>query len=71
MVPLMAGRTTIAIAHRLSTVLAADQILVLDQGCLVEAGTHEELLGKAGLYATLYELQFKPQLSPNASPTLS
>ncbi len=63
MVPLMEGRTTIAIAHRLSTVLAADQILVLDEGRLVEAGTHGELLAEGGLYAKLYETQFKPQLT--------
>jgi ATP-binding cassette subfamily B protein len=59
--PLLAGRTTIAIAHRLSTVLAADQLVVLDQGRVVEIGTHEELLMQGGLYATLYEIQFKPQ----------
>jgi ATP-binding cassette subfamily B protein len=63
MQPLMEGRTTVAIAHRLSTVLAADQIIVLDSGRVVEAGTHDELLAKNGLYATLYEIQFKPQLT--------
>ena len=63
MQPLMEGRTTVAIAHRLSTVLAADQIIVLDGGRVVEAGTHDELLAKNGLYATLYEIQFKPQLT--------
>ena len=63
MVPLMEGRTTIAIAHRLSTVLAADQILVIDEGALVEAGTHAELIAEGGLYAELYEIQFKPQLT--------
>ena len=63
MVPLMEGRTTIAIAHRLSTVLAADQILVLDRGRLIEAGTHAELITQGGLYAELYEIQFKPQLT--------
>jgi len=57
--PLFAGRTTIAIAHRLSTVLAADQILVLDHGRLVERGTHAELLVAGGLYAELYERQFQ------------
>ncbi|HEV8650099.1 MAG TPA: ABC transporter ATP-binding protein [Actinomycetes bacterium] len=59
--PLFAGRTTIAIAHRLSTVLAADQILVLDHGRLVEQGSHTELLAVGGLYAQLYERQFQAQ----------
>ncbi len=55
----MADRTSLVIAHRLSTVLAADQILVLDQGRLVEQGTHQELLDAGGLYARLYETQFR------------
>jgi ATP-binding cassette, subfamily B, bacterial len=59
--PLLHGRTAIVIAHRLSTILAADQILVLDQGRLVDAGTHTELLARGGLYATLYERQFRTQ----------
>ncbi len=57
--PLLQGRTSIVIAHRLSTILAADQILVLDSGRLVDAGTHTELLARSGLYATLYERQFR------------
>ena len=56
----MQGRTSLVIAHRLSTILAADKILVLDQGHLVEQGTHQELLAQGGLYATLYETQFRP-----------
>jgi len=59
--PLLRGRTSIVIAHRLSTVLAADQILVLNEGRLVDAGTHTELLARGGLYATLYERQFRTQ----------
>jgi ATP-binding cassette subfamily B protein len=55
----MAGRTSIVIAHRLSTILAADLILVMDRGKIVERGTHEELLAVNGLYAQLYETQFK------------
>ncbi|MCC7106734.1 MAG: ABC transporter ATP-binding protein [Chloroflexi bacterium] len=56
---LMEGRTSLVIAHRLSTVLAADRILVLDEGRLVEQGTHAELLAVGGLYARLYETQFR------------
>ena len=56
----MQGRTSLVIAHRLSTILAADQILVLDGGQIVERGTHAELLAAGGLYARLYETQFRP-----------
>jgi ATP-binding cassette subfamily B protein len=58
--PLFHGRTSVVIAHRLSTILAADKILVLDEGQLAEQGTHAELLAAGGLYATLYETQFRP-----------
>jgi ATP-binding cassette subfamily B protein len=58
------GRTALVIAHRLSTVRAADQILVLDQGEIVERGTHEELVARSGLYADLYRTQFAVVDSP-------
>jgi ATP-binding cassette subfamily B protein len=54
---LMQGRTTIAVAHRLSTVLEADQILVMHHGQIRERGTHRELLARGGLYERLYRLQ--------------
>jgi ATP-binding cassette subfamily B protein len=57
--PLMHGRTTIAIAHRLSTILSADVIFVVDRGRIVERGTHDELLAAGGIYAQLYEQQFR------------
>ncbi|NND83542.1 MAG: ABC transporter ATP-binding protein, partial [Acidimicrobiia bacterium] len=55
----MEGRTSLVIAHRLSTVLAADQILVVEHGRLVERGTHDELLVAGGLYRHLFETQFQ------------
>lgn len=56
---LMPDRTTLVIAHRLSTIEHADQVLVLDQGRLVEQGTHAELLARGGLYAHLHGMQFR------------
>jgi subfamily B ATP-binding cassette protein MsbA len=55
---LMQGRSTLVIAHRLSTIERADRIVVLDEGQIVETGTHHELLAKNGVYANLYRLQF-------------
>jgi ATP-binding cassette, subfamily B, bacterial len=66
----LAGRTSLVIAHRLSTVRAADQILVVDGGQIVERGTHEELLAVPGVYSGLYRTQFAPQAALRSKATL-
>lgn len=53
----MQGKTTIVIAHRLSTLLHMDRILVFDQGKIIEDGTHQALLDKSGMYKTLWDAQ--------------
>lgn len=60
---LMKTRTTLVIAHRLSTIERADLILVVDNGEIIERGTHQDLLQKGGAYAKLYEMQFSPSIS--------
>jgi len=62
---LMQGRTTLVIAHRLSTVVAADKILVLEKGRIVQQGTHQTLLAEGGLYARLYLMQFQNDHDPH------
>jgi ATP-binding cassette, subfamily B, bacterial len=64
----LAGRTSIVIAHRLSTVLQADQILVVDDGRIVERGRHDELLAQNGLYSDLYRTQFERQQYDQIAP---
>ena len=64
---LMRGRTTLVIAHRLSTVRSAHKIVVLDKGEIVEVGKHDELLGRRGTYRKLYDLQFLEQEHPTGA----
>jgi subfamily B ATP-binding cassette protein MsbA len=54
----MQGRSSIVIAHRLSTVIGADRIVVMDKGEIVDAGKHGELLNRCAIYANLYRIQF-------------
>ncbi|HSO94708.1 MAG TPA: ABC transporter ATP-binding protein [Acidimicrobiia bacterium] len=65
----LTGRTSIVIAHRLSTVRDADEILVVDHGAIVERGDHDELLAAGGLYSELYKTQFERQAHPAALVT--
>jgi ATP-binding cassette subfamily B protein len=64
----LAGRTSIVIAHRLSTIRDADQILVINDGGIVESGRHDELVEAGGLYAELYQTQFRPQTPGTSEP---
>ena len=57
---LLRGRSTLIIAHRLSTVLRADRLVVIDRGLIVEEGRHQELLASEGVYSRLYRGQFRP-----------
>lgn len=67
----LSGRTSLVIAHRLSTVRQADVILVVDQGRIVERGTHLELLARGGLYSDLYRIQFEGQSDHDSTPERS
>jgi subfamily B ATP-binding cassette protein MsbA len=62
----MRGRTTLVIAHRLSTVVDADLIYVIDGGRVTESGTHAQLMARGGTYRRLYTLQFAEETAPQA-----
>jgi len=68
---LMRGRTTLVIAHRLSTVMNADKILVMQAGRILESGTHRELLQASGTYAQLYETQFRWEAEERPAPAVA
>ena len=65
---LMANRTTFVIAHRLSTVLHADTIIVIEEGRIVERGSHDNLLVNSGLYSRLHALQFNDKDAQSGTP---
>jgi ABC-type multidrug transport system fused ATPase/permease subunit len=67
---ILEGRTSIVIAHRLSTVRNADKIVVIEGGRIVEMGSHNKLLEKGNLYKKLYDMQFKTGAMEMAEPTL-
>jgi ATP-binding cassette subfamily B protein len=67
----LAGRTSLVIAHRLSTVMDADQILVIDEGRIVERGRHDDLVDAGGLYSELYETQFRPRQPDPSEPAMN
>ncbi|HEY0826476.1 MAG TPA: ABC transporter ATP-binding protein, partial [Bacilli bacterium] len=66
---LMNGRTTFIIAHRISSLRHADEIIVLDQGKVIQRGTHRQLLGQPGTYAETYKIQYSDQ--PNLAEAVA